>query len=64
MARRQTGGRGRQGRSWESVEGNLHASTLVRLRGGDLLVRFQEGGMSQAQPRRQSSRASIPPEAR
>ena len=35
MARRQTGGRGRQGRSWESVEGNLHASTLVRLRGGD-----------------------------
>ena len=31
LARRQTGGRGRQGRSWESPEGNLHASTLVRL---------------------------------
>jgi BirA family transcriptional regulator, biotin operon repressor / biotin---[acetyl-CoA-carboxylase] ligase len=32
---RQTGGRGRQGRGWHSPEGNLHASTLVRLRPGD-----------------------------
>jgi BirA family transcriptional regulator, biotin operon repressor / biotin---[acetyl-CoA-carboxylase] ligase len=34
-AGRQTGGRGRQGREWHSPEGNLHASTLVRLRSGD-----------------------------
>jgi BirA family biotin operon repressor/biotin-[acetyl-CoA-carboxylase] ligase len=34
-AERQTGGRGRQGRSWESSAGNLYASTLVRLRPGD-----------------------------
>ena len=34
-ALRQTGGRGRQGRAWESPSGNLHASTLVRLRDGD-----------------------------
>jgi BirA family biotin operon repressor/biotin-[acetyl-CoA-carboxylase] ligase len=34
-AGRQTGGRGRQGRGWDSPEGNLHASTLVRLRSGD-----------------------------
>jgi BirA family biotin operon repressor/biotin-[acetyl-CoA-carboxylase] ligase len=34
-ARRQTGGRGRQGRQWASPQGNLYASTLVRLRSGD-----------------------------
>ncbi|HYE27137.1 MAG TPA: biotin--[acetyl-CoA-carboxylase] ligase [Allosphingosinicella sp.] len=34
-AARQTGGRGRQGREWHSAVGNLHASTLVRLRRGD-----------------------------
>ena len=34
-AGRQTGGRGRQGRGWLSPEGNLYASTLVRLRAGD-----------------------------
>ena len=34
-AERQTGGRGRQGRSWVSPPGNLHASTLVRLRDQD-----------------------------
>jgi BirA family biotin operon repressor/biotin-[acetyl-CoA-carboxylase] ligase len=34
-AARQTGGRGRQGREWHSPPGNLHASTLVRLRPGD-----------------------------
>lgn len=34
-AARQTGGRGRMGRSWESPAGNLHCSTLVRLRAGD-----------------------------
>jgi BirA family biotin operon repressor/biotin-[acetyl-CoA-carboxylase] ligase len=34
-AEQQTGGRGRQGRSWESPRGNLYASTLVRLRPGD-----------------------------
>ncbi len=34
-ADRQTGGRGRQGRSWHSPVGNLHASALVRLRPGD-----------------------------
>ena len=34
-ADRQTGGRGRRGRAWVSPEGNLHASTLVRLREGD-----------------------------
>jgi BirA family biotin operon repressor/biotin-[acetyl-CoA-carboxylase] ligase len=34
-AERQRGGKGRQGRSWESPAGNLHASTLVRLRPGD-----------------------------
>ena len=31
----QRGGRGRQGRIWVSPLGNLHASTLVRLRPGD-----------------------------
>ncbi|MDO7842439.1 biotin--[acetyl-CoA-carboxylase] ligase [Sphingomonas immobilis] len=34
-AERQTGGRGRQGRVWESPAGNLYASTLVRLRPND-----------------------------
>lgn len=34
-ADRQTGGKGRQGRRWESPVGNLYASTLVRLREGD-----------------------------
>ncbi|WP_448501015.1 biotin--[acetyl-CoA-carboxylase] ligase [Sphingomonas sp.] len=34
-ALRQTAGRGRQGRSWVSPEGNLYASTLVRLRPAD-----------------------------
>ena len=34
-AGRQTGGRGRMGRSWESPHGNLHCSTLVRLRPDD-----------------------------
>lgn len=31
----QTGGKGRQGREWQSQPGNLHASTLVRLRPAD-----------------------------
>lgn len=34
-AERQTGGKGRQGREWESPPGNLYASTLVRLRAAD-----------------------------
>ncbi|HET9429348.1 MAG TPA: biotin--[acetyl-CoA-carboxylase] ligase [Allosphingosinicella sp.] len=34
-ADRQTGGKGRQGRQWESPSGNLYASTIVRLRSGD-----------------------------
>src|SRR4051812_34154907 len=34
-AERQTGGKGRQGRAWASPPGNLHASTLVRIRPGD-----------------------------
>ena len=34
-AERQTAGRGRQGRVWESPAGNLYASTLVRLRPHD-----------------------------
>lgn len=32
---RQSGGRGRQGRAWQSPPGNLHASTLVLLSPGD-----------------------------
>ena len=32
-AERQTGGKGRQGRAWQSPPGNLHASTLVRVSG-------------------------------
>ncbi len=35
QAERQSGGRGRLGRTWESPSGNLFASTLVRLRAGD-----------------------------
>ena len=35
LASRQTGGRGRRGRQWESPEGNLYASTLVILRDDD-----------------------------
>ena len=34
-ADRQTAGRGRSGREWVSPPGNLHASTLVRLRASD-----------------------------
>lgn len=34
-AERQTAGRGRQGRAWDSPPGNLYASTIVRLRPGD-----------------------------
>ncbi len=34
-AERQIGGRGRQGREWESPPGNLHASPLVLLRRGE-----------------------------
>lgn len=34
-ADRQTGGKGRQGRFWESPLGNLYASTIVRLRPDD-----------------------------
>jgi BirA family biotin operon repressor/biotin-[acetyl-CoA-carboxylase] ligase len=34
-AERQTGGRGRQGRSWSSPPGNLYASTLVRVAPAD-----------------------------
>jgi len=34
-AERQTSGKGRQGRAWQSQSGNLHASTLVRLRPED-----------------------------
>lgn len=34
-ADRQTGGKGRQGKAWESPPGNLHASTLVRLQPED-----------------------------
>lgn len=35
VAGRQLAGRGRQGRAWTSLDGNLHASGLVRLRPGD-----------------------------
>lgn len=34
-AERQTGGKGRQGRAWESPPGNFYGSTLVRLRPTD-----------------------------
>ncbi|WP_302050518.1 biotin--[acetyl-CoA-carboxylase] ligase [Sphingobium chlorophenolicum] len=36
-AGRQTGGRGRMGRDWESPDGNLYCSTVIRLRDGDPL---------------------------
>lgn len=36
-ARRQSGGRGRMGRKWDSPVGNLYCSTLVRLQPGDPL---------------------------
>ncbi len=36
-AGRQTGGRGRLGRAWQSPDGNLHCSTLVRLQPNDPL---------------------------
>ena len=32
LARRQSGGRGRLGRPWQSIEGNLHLSVLLRPR--------------------------------
>jgi BirA family transcriptional regulator, biotin operon repressor / biotin---[acetyl-CoA-carboxylase] ligase len=35
IAERQTAGRGRMGRRWESPPGNLYASGIVELRGGD-----------------------------
>jgi BirA family transcriptional regulator, biotin operon repressor / biotin---[acetyl-CoA-carboxylase] ligase len=35
VAERQTAGRGRDGRQWQSPAGNLHASVLVRLRPSD-----------------------------
>jgi len=35
IALRQSAGRGRQGREWQSVEGNFAGSTLIRLRAGD-----------------------------
>jgi BirA family transcriptional regulator, biotin operon repressor / biotin---[acetyl-CoA-carboxylase] ligase len=34
-AERQSGGRGRQGRDWDSPAGNLYASTILRLHAGD-----------------------------
>src|SRR5690606_6236394 len=34
-AERQTLGKGRQGKAWESPPGNLYASTLIRLRPSD-----------------------------
>lgn len=34
-AERQTGGRGRQGRTWVSPPGNFYGSTVVRVRGSD-----------------------------
>ncbi|WP_240325561.1 biotin--[acetyl-CoA-carboxylase] ligase [Sphingomonas mesophila] len=35
IARAQTGGRGRQGRAWTSLDGNFFGSTVVALRGSD-----------------------------
>ena len=35
IARRQSSGRGRQGRAWHSSDGNFFGSTLVHLRDGD-----------------------------
>ena len=37
-AGRQTGGKGRKGRAWESPDGNLYCSTLVRLQANDPLA--------------------------
>ncbi len=37
-AQRQTSGRGRMGRAWESPEGNFYGSTIVRLIAGDPLA--------------------------
>ena len=37
VAARQTAGRGRQGREWQSIEGNFAGSTLLKLRAGDPL---------------------------
>jgi len=36
-AARQTGGKGRMGRAWESPDGNLYCSTLIRLQSTDPL---------------------------
>ena len=35
VARRQSAGKGRQGRLWQSINGNFAGSTLIRLRDGD-----------------------------
>ena len=35
VAERQTGGRGRMGRAWQSPDGNFYGSTLVALNAGD-----------------------------
>ena len=35
VARRQRAGRGRQGRGWQSLDGNFFGSTLIQLRAGD-----------------------------
>lgn len=35
LAEKQTGGKGRDGHSWVSPEGNLYASTVIELREGD-----------------------------
>lgn len=35
IARRQSAGRGRQGRAWSSLDGNFFGSTLIPLRDGD-----------------------------
>lgn len=44
VADRQTAGRGRLGRSWDSAAGNFHGSTVVALRPGDPSI----GGLSLA----------------
>ncbi len=35
IARRQSAGKGRQGRNWQSIEGNFLGSTIVQVRPGD-----------------------------
>ena len=35
MPKRQHTGKGRQGRAWESIDGNFLGSTIVRMRAGD-----------------------------